>query len=234
MSLPKLLSLLGRQALHFARSDTLGDPYEGLHSDVDIAAYEALIASGIPEGPEKKAEVQRLVDALQDEPAKKMRRGVYVNCWHRSEEEQAAMWRVYAADHGIAIRTTFDDLTRSVLDDRTIYAGAVRYIDYRTEPTQRIQMNAFNPFTCKRLSFKSDSEVRLVFSDLDAAFGTPEGVIVDAPEGDFVRVDIDRLVRDVFVSPEQPAWFAEVVRDVVGRYGIAPERVTHSDLYAPI
>jgi hypothetical protein len=195
---------------------------------VDREAFEAWMASTLPEGADRERRARELTSTMQEEPERKFRRGVYISCWHRFEEEQAAMWRVYAAHHGIAIRTTFDDLTKSIVDDRRVYAGAVRYIDYKNERTEIIQWNAFSPHTCKRRSFQSDNEVRLVISD--PALADAE----EPPEGIFVRVDLDRLVRDVFVSPEQPKWFADVVIDVVGKYGIPPERVTHSTLYEPI
>jgi hypothetical protein len=230
MSLAKLLSLLGRQELHFARADMLGDPYEGRHSEADWASTEAAAKAAMPDDESREKILQTLRDTMLGDPWARLRKCTYISCWHQSEDELAAMWRVYAGDHGIAIRTTFDDLTKSIIDDALVYAGPVRYIDYAVEGTGFIQANAFNPFLCKRLSFRSDVEVRLITTaHMQEGLGGME-----TPEELYIRVDLNRLVRDIFVSPEEPKWFANVVEEVVGHYGIPPERVTHSDLYEPI
>ena len=36
-----------------------------------------------------------------------------INCWHESDHESAAMWKLYAKDdNGIAIKTDFDSLAK--------------------------------------------------------------------------------------------------------------------------
>ena len=157
-------SVLGSVALYFSRSDLLGDPYEGLLSAIDREAYEAVIREVFSAEPDSSHVAK--VRAMEAEVETKTLRGAYISCWHKSEVEQAAMWRMYGEEHGIAIRTTFDDLVGSLSDPQPIYAGEVRYIDYRREATRNLELgrNAFSPFTCKRQSFASDQEVRLVIT----------------------------------------------------------------------
>ena len=60
-------------------------------------------------------------------------RQVFISCWHRSEYESAAMWKLYLkSDEGVAISTTCDRLSRCFKDGtpHDIFIGEVDYLDY--------------------------------------------------------------------------------------------------------
>ena len=104
MDFAKFVSLLEHRALFFARADKLGDPFEGAWSDVN----HKLLEQG------KKAETNKDVSnwmeawSLIARSARDQRRFTLVNCWHASDHESEAMWRLYSGvGYGIAVRTDF-------------------------------------------------------------------------------------------------------------------------------
>jgi len=230
MSLAKLVSLLDKRCLYFARSDQLGDPFEG--SWARGQATRGYLTAGAK--PEVAAERRRL-DWHQ------RRESIAINCWHLGESESAAMWNQYA-DDGIAIQTTFAGLTGALPQKpgdakgwRPIYVGLVKYIDYESDSVPEGIL--FWPFMHKRLSFSHEREVRAVivrmgdgmheYKELEMTLRDPgfQTHGVDVP------VDLDSLIGRVYVCPASPTWFAEAVQSVLVRFGIRAE-VNHSELDA--
>jgi len=57
-----------------------------------------------------------------------------VNCWHTSESESEAMWRLYAENgKAVAVETTFDALKESIQrreSSSVVYIYPVKYLDF--------------------------------------------------------------------------------------------------------
>jgi len=91
----------------------------------------------------------------------------------------------------------------------------VKYIDFDTyaEPDDQI-------YFLKRESFEHEREVRAVVEDNFSFMGDPHP---QAPRfsagGDYVPVDLTRLIAEIYVPPGAPAWFKRVVESIVQRYG---------------
>ena len=95
MNFGKFQSLISDKILFFCSIDTLKkmDPYEGsyyackLLNEVDLS------------------DAQHFVNQIDrcDPP-------IAVNCWHLSEYESMAMWKIYSREKGIAIQTTIQKL----------------------------------------------------------------------------------------------------------------------------
>jgi len=219
MDFTKFVSLLDRQSLFFARADTMPDPFEGSYSK-ETVRLRPVRHRGIPkEALDKMAVFSR-----------EIRRFTLLNCWHISENESAAMWKLYLkTDEGVAIRSTFRRLADSlrVCAEHTVYVGKVKYIDYETEWLP--EGNSFYPFLHKRRSFEHERELRAVIQEppfvemgrvpdsrIDLTQPTPDA-------GAYVSIDVDLLVERVFVSPTAPAWFHELVSSVVRKYGLDKE-----------
>jgi hypothetical protein len=211
----KYVSLLETKSLHFARSDLLGDSFEGSTPSVDREAFRATLDALAPgDAPNREDAIAKGTES-HSTARKLMTNNTYINCWHMSEHEQAAMWRIYA-ENGLAIRTTFDRFTSSLDYPEPIYAGLVRYINYSSDSVGNGGM--FGNFMHKRLSFESEREVRAVLwhGDKESWFeleGHPAGV--------YVPVDPELLVEHVFVTPKAPSWFLDLVEAVSQRYGLA-------------
>jgi hypothetical protein len=90
------------------------------------------------------------------------RHAMYLNCWHLSEYESAAMWDIYQREgRGVAVRSTWGELKSSLQTRKSITGGKVSYVDY--SGFKVTGTNTFDPFRFKRLSFEHEREVRLVY-----------------------------------------------------------------------
>jgi hypothetical protein len=214
MDLPKFLTLLEDEALYFARSDTMVDKFEGAISPINLA-------------------MRRQRGEEEDAFREAFRRFTYLSCWHASEHESAAMWGLYQRDgRGIAIRSTFRRLTKSLQGDHLIMVGTVNYVDYDNQYIH--EGNALAPYIYKRISFEHEREVRAVIQDLAwvAELSGSEDVVslsTPTPIGLSIPVDLARLIETVYIAPEAPGWFAELVEKVIRRYG-HQWPIRHSDL----
>ena len=222
MDFSKFLSLLDRKALFFTRADRLGDPFEGSYSKINVKLRPAVHKDMPEEALEKMLE--RVPEANKIAP-----RFTYVNCWHINDYESAAMWKLYPRSHeGIAIRSNFKLLVESLNGylERDVYIGTVKYIDYDTEWLP--EGYTFYPFLHKRKSFEHEHELRaIILKPGIANDGTrwrkvsPE---LASPElGLYVQVELATLIERVYVSPEAPEWFGELVTSVASKYNLQKE-----------
>ena len=225
MDLAKFVLMLESQALHFARASILEDKFEGAMSIPSVEVRRKLF----PDAPE---------DMLSS-AGNRFRDYTYLSCWHMNDHESLAMWKLYQGGEpkGIAVRSSYRRLSESIIDPRPVYLAMVRYIDYESDliPVG----NIFYAFAHKRKSFEFEQEIRGIFlaeplvttdDTLDES-GWPKSEW--APEGPPVvpiSVDLDKLVETVYVSPKASAWFADVVRDVIARYGRSWPMQQHSSI----
>jgi hypothetical protein len=238
MDLAKFLALLEDEALYFAVAANMSDKFEGAMSFANLAQRKMLASSSDHKG---WATMEGLISAPLAQLAT---RYTYLNCWYESEHESAAMWGLYQHEgRGIAVRSSFLRLTQCFKSDRLIYAGEVKYIDYSKTliPTG----NRFDAFMHKRLSFEHEHEVRAVIADQETeweiwqktnhSYGPddtvprPLDLPANYPAGLNIPIDLAQLVEAVYISPEADGWFAELVENIIPRYGHAWP-IYHSDL----
>jgi hypothetical protein len=219
----KLVALLDTGALFFARSDTLGDEFEGSYSRTNLE-LRPTVYKEIP--AESLAQIADLTEAI--------RRHTYLNCWNLSAHESAALWGLYVPPHGgVAIRSSFSRLTRSFIPSaedgpsemrNSIFVGCVRYADYERDWIP--EGNSMWSFVHKRHSFEFEREIRAVVQDLptvedpNADGGKRIDLSVPSPPGRHVPVDLDTLVDTIHVSPVAPSWFSDLVVSVCRHYGL--------------
>lgn len=120
----------------------------------------------------------------------------FVNCWHMNDAESYLMWKVYA-NKGFAVQTTFERV-QIAFDafDGEINGGVVEYIDFARE--QFDTGNVFNTVVKKDIPYRDEREFRLLFWRSDPA---NSGVIVQ-PGGVRVRVDLNKLIDRIYISPQ--------------------------------
>ena len=135
-----------------------------------------------------------------------------------NDHESAAMWKLYLkSDEGIAIQSTYRRLKDAIVDDEEFYLGAVRYIDYETQWIHA--GNLLSPFVHKRKSFEHEQEVRALVWRWPTAETKFDFVRETVPHGVALRVDLERLIEHIYVSPSAPSWVSGLVSAVVQRYG---------------
>lgn len=222
----QFVSILDRRALWFGRADKFKDPLEGSFSRATVDTRELRYEdSDIPiESLNKLAEAFRTY-----------RKCAFMNCWHRSSYESAAMWDLYSIQNqGIAIRSTVgrlhDALTRNhnaivegqdIPEDRDIdyifIIGNVRYIDFDKHFVPENWLPA--PLFHKRQSYEHEKELRVLFSKNFTEVVTGEKPPSDIMEpGEYVPVDLDILIDELYVSPTSDDWFHNLVESVIDQY----------------
>ena len=181
MDFVKYVSLLDKQALFFERVDRLGDPFEGSLSAMN-ATLRPYLYRDVPEDS-RKALLKMIGPIL-----KSARASIIVNCWHENEVESDFMWRLYAKDNGgVAIKTTFDALSRSFTCSDSIFISRINYVDYDT--TLIPERNSLEICLYKRKSFEHEREVRaLTMLEKDQIHG-------------YRDVDLSVLIEEVYVAP---------------------------------
>ncbi len=218
MDFTKFVSLLEKSDLWFTRADKLNDPYEGTLS------RRSLYLEGVV--PEQSAEYDRFVKIVRDSQ-REWRKWVVVNCWHLNEFESAAMWSLYVkSDCGIAIQSTFDNLTRSFdgYSEKSVYAGLVHYRDYDID---KIPVSfPFSAVMYKRRSFEHEKEVRVLIINKENGVDLRMEPLF---EGLSVPVDLDTLIEKIYVAPKVGDWAYDLVKKIASNYDIN-KPICHSSL----
>ena len=195
MDFTKFVSLLDTQSLHLARADTLSDPFEGSFPKWNVALR-----------PHRYPEEFLEQMSSTSQTARQM---VFINCWHESANESAAMWKLYAREHdGIAVKTSYQSLRDSLKGTQPIHIGCVTYIDYSKNLID--EGNLFDPYLYKRQEFEHEHEVRAMACQLGS----------DPPTGIYHDVDLSTLIEGIIIAPYAEDWFAALVRSVASRYGL--------------
>jgi hypothetical protein len=202
----KYVSMLSSQNLFFSRSDLFADPYEGATSHANIRLRPAVY---------KDSKIPKQAFDQMAKLAEWTRQWTYINCWHMNEYESAAMWKLYAqTNEAVALQSTYEKL-RYCLPEK-VFVGVVHYIDYENEWLP--EGNSMWPFVHKRKSFEHERELRALIQDLPQ---TDKGIQTGLPNQEFgceVSIELNKLIEAVYVSPESPKWFLELVKNVTKKY----------------
>ena len=205
LGLPQLIDFLETRSLHFARADTLDDPYEGTWPELNIAGR----ALPLP-NPEDYQLEQGYITRFT-------RQTMYINCWCGGETESVAMWELYGTAVGsIAIQSTYKKLLEALPD--TTYLGMVQYQDYSSLEDVIPSENVMDPFMHKRKEHEHEKEVRAFNWILGGR--TREGPINldELPEGIKVDIDIDKVVETIRVRLKTPTWVKGAIENLLKKY----------------
>jgi len=154
-----------------------------------------------------------------------LRKNTVMNCWHINEYESAAMWRLYLkSDEGVAIQSTFKRLKDSLNSyPEDVYIGQVKYVDYKRNIIP--EGNLFYPYTHKRKSFEYERELRAVIGEMPVEAGKFDSKKELFDVGAYIPVYLDVLVERIFLPPQAPDWFGELVKSIIEKYDLKKEVV---------
>jgi hypothetical protein len=230
LSLDKLIDLLSEKKLHFTplSSFVKTDPYEGFLPKVAMdanAEMYRLMVKDVESGfalvedhckrvkqeltNDEQADHQRRLSSLKENPTRYLLstiRLTAVNCWHASDDESEAMWRMYA-DKGVAIETTVGALKESIQScdsKHLVHIYKIKYMDFFDEslkPSDCMVEGLHQAPLLKRRSYVHENEVR-AFIERAPKYLHESGTI-ECPEPSPVRlpVEVKRLVQRVHTSP---------------------------------
>ncbi|MFH1370316.1 MAG: hypothetical protein ABII09_03395 [Planctomycetota bacterium] len=238
MDFTKFVSLHEKKTLYLSRIDKLGDPFEGSTTIVNKLFIRMVNSENIKRlrkqgaSEEQISDMENLFKKVEKkgdelEILKELRKDIYVSCWHLSEHESAAMWNLYLkSNEGIAIQSTYKRF-KNCFNNKIaeVYIGQVRYMDYHAEFLR--PGYGYGYYMHKRKSFEHENELRALVAkhELSESLGGKPRT----GDGIYVSVNINTLLEKVVVSPESPMWVANLVKDVVKRYGLR-KRVEISSL----
>lgn len=202
----KLFDFFENSTLFFCRADKFTDKFEG--------AFTPSLRQKISE-----AYLESKIDYTYEKFKKRMRETVFINCWHRSPDDSAAMWALYGkTDCAVALTTTVGRLTDALLEQRLKYDLAierVEYVKHWRDPKLDICPYA-RVFAYKTKAYEYEKEVRVL---LDRSANEWDDYI--AEPGMAIKIATSTLVRSIVIAPEAPAWFESLIDQSVARYKIA-------------
>ena len=217
----KLMDLLERRQLWFARLDTFEDPLEGTHTDAEIEYFRALPPLPSPM-PEFAVEKQYLGSTQM------FRETMYVNCWRAGATESMAMWDTYGKGSGVvAIKSTVGRLKETLSAyPRQIFIGRVKYVGWSELAWH---LNALAMVMRKDRSYEHEQELRAVLwglgTDGDSAVVSysfsPEGkYICHGPSGVEIPCEPEKLVTEIIIGPREQEIIQNVLVPMLDRYGL--------------
>jgi len=158
--LPRFIQLLEERMLFFARADKFEDPWEGALPKPTAEMIRRAQVRCPREERRGRSDAELAITM-----AKNLRRYTVISCWHMSEGDSAAMWKLYASEEdGVRVASTPNDLFTSLPRDPNsntrVYIGQVRYdLDYAAEPLSLLDIHAY---LHKRKNFDHEREVRAI------------------------------------------------------------------------
>ena len=260
MSLDKFVDLLSTQELFFTplASFSNTDPYEGYLPKVALDAHASInknIVAQMESAHKERAEtLQKQGRTLSDREKQTLEtqlehlrssfrlflpaiaKTIMVNCWHASEDESEAMWRLYS-DNGkaVAIETTLVALSRSIeLKDSShvVHINPVKYLDFfdsTLKPPDCVVEGHLAPLL-KRRSYQHEREVRAFIAKMAPDPRAGADISFWKPEPTRLPIDLQTLVKGIYISPYATAPFPSSVLKVCELLGVDKSLVRQSKL----
>lgn len=209
----KFVSMLEKKAMFFVFTEFLNDPFEGATSAINKHLRPSIF--------EKKFFETNINRA-------KLRSRVAISSWHMNTHESAAMWLLYAqTKEAVCIQTTYAKLRNALPQVFKIYQ--MNYVDYNSNYIP--EYHPLTPFVFKRQSFEHEHELRAIIDMDEADSDIHEFLGIEASQyGIYKYISLKDLVHTVYVAPESPDWFYELVISVCKTYCLENVHVVRSSL----
>lgn len=184
----KFSKLLKTQMLFFPSTWFFEDPNEGSYPDENRRIRDHLwerckVSSEQREIIEWNSQVNRLL--------------TYVSCWHVSDHESAALWKIYGSvEKAVAVQSTLGRLMKCLPD--FVHIHPVTYLDYTRDRIP--DEHSMHPFFFKRREFQYEQELRAVTGDLPLSDPRRRKVNISL-EGWSFPIIPDELIQAVYVGP---------------------------------
>jgi len=250
LSLDKLVDLVSTSELFFTPLATFAksDPFEGYLPSVAFDAHTSIFRKyvndlelahqqlaehrqnkGYPLTDSERATLQMSVEDIRSSlrrllPA--IAKTTTVNCWHASEGESEAMWRLYAENgKAVAVETTLDALKSSIQErdcPSIVHIYPVKYLDFfdsALQPKDCIVEGHLAPLL-KRISYQHEREVRAFIGKVAPNQRAGADVAFWKPEPIRLPVDVKLLVKAIHVSPYAGEPFPSSVMKICDAFGL--------------
>lgn len=199
MSLPKFIHLISTGGLYFSLPTQFEDPFE---THLPRKVYNSIAKSITSCTNTSDTDKQYLIASYRNTYMSQL-----ISCWHASEFESEAMWKLYSQDkQSIAIKTTSHKLIKSLYDIPThARAGLVKYIDFDNPPT----LNQIDQVFLKRNSYAHEREFRVTFTQQS---------LFPKDHGELYKCDISTLILEIIISPWTDSVFEHATRSAIEKF----------------
>jgi hypothetical protein len=215
LGLDKFLDLLVSKELFFTNAAKMTDRYEG----VIPKRNEKYIINQLQKAGYGKEDAE-IESQIRLHQTNSLRALTLLNCWTVNQHESYALWKIYlsGAKSGVAIKTTVSKLERAIKKGKdpfneNIYISKVNYTDFiKDEPENR-----FNIITTKNKFYEYENELRLFIFNYPKSEGgikTPYDISI----GRRVKVDINELIDEIYLSPFTGKWFDKTLIDTIEKF----------------
>lgn len=241
MSLEKLIDFLKTDELYFARGNILIDPFEGIGTRMNALGREWLARDLTQRN--KGWSIDRGQSAVRNILSVRSSM-IYINCWHKNDKENMAMWKVYGeTDGAVVIQSTYEKLKKQLTPDyytkngikvidpekmtreaggrmsfmqECYYLGEVSYIDYEDKDKVISEGDVLTPFMYKIKEYEYEKEVRALTVHMAENYQTPQGIILKDVKGIRKKVNVQDLVENIRVRTGMKK---DMIENVCRKYG---------------
>jgi hypothetical protein len=232
MSFEKFIDFILTKSFYFSRLDKFSDPFEGMPTKkefdriMSFSQLSAHINSWIESNrsPDKNDIDREIISLFKSRI--NTRKSTIVNCWHISDYESEAMWKIYGEQkNSVCIKTTVGELCRNFnREDTRVAYLKVEYVDFNSDARRSAHLLG----QYKRKSFEHEKEYRFSIQDYN-----DKKFLHNVTEfGAKVKVESLNFINEIFVSPLSDSWFLNCVSESVK--AILPEskfKITRSPIY---
>lgn len=214
----QLYHLLSFNMLSFSSPTLFDDALEGALPEIIKKEIYNLIKTG----DKKQIETQFHNLFYNNEKSalnKLFKERTFISCWHQSEHETMAMWKLYGGiNKGIAITSTFKKLTDSLNDN--FFIGRIKYIDDKSAADDDAH-NRIKRFFFKRKPYQSENEIRAIY------FHPYDQPLLESPIFDY-SIQPGNLIDEIIISPLANEGFIDSATKLIIPTGIKWNRSTIS------
>ncbi|MDQ2256474.1 DUF2971 domain-containing protein [Enterobacter soli] len=213
LDIEKFSMLLKQQALFFCSAKKFEDPFEGEFAWGRVG-YDKFIET------QKKLCLTYgggmdldMFMAFNLKTLKEISENTYISCWHNSEHESEAMWRLYCKNpaKGVVIKSKKKTL-QAHLENKGLNKLQLKSVKY----IPNFWIKQYNPesdvFFSKRPSFEFEKEFRAIFQE--DTFHT------SSVNGKLIPVSLIELLDEIRTSPFADQNFKNEVLELSKQYGL--------------
>ena len=240
MNFEKFISLLQNKALFFSTCFNMQklDPFEGYYTKINLDELKDEKGNNIRYNQHAKGKPQ--------EYRKIFLKNTFINCWHLNDNENSAMWNIYApGTNGLVIKSTIKCLEKSFKNkNNEEYIGNIEYKDYYlscikfdakkyVEDITRLAEQQVNINTDKAIIL---TELKKYYYPLIMSkrkeYKFENEIRVVSPfihnndkncikdYGKFIKVDLETLISEIIISPCADGWYVDLIKDVSRKYNL--------------
>ena len=206
MDLAKFESLITSGALFFSRADKFRDAHEG---ELPAGNQELIFSQVAQIMGDRKASYSA------DWTEGRLRGGktrTTVSCWSMGSKESLRLWGEYVQDNdGVAIRTSFEMLTKSI-ENKDVKYGVVKYVDLSKGYNADIFVDGrYGVCTTKDVFFEFERELRAILFDQECNRGV------------FTNVNVATLFDTVVLRPHASRRLSDRVSALLALNGLTQD-----------